>query len=173
MCPIYKITKFGPTWCKPVSNVMTNKFWIEVLQTWPNFCDKIPLKTENDVLSSPIWYNSNISNEKLFFPTWFKKGVECVGDVIDSNCNCLEQKYNIKQFIFLETYRLKWLIKIIYIGSKILNYLLILNDLKYLGVSFIHYLTRKMQKVSIIFLLQSQEICMFTLTKKWKNELYN
>ena len=81
-----------------------------------DFCDKIPIKTENDVLLSPLWYNCNISNEKLFFPTWFKKGVECVGDIIDSNCeildsNCLEQKYSIKQSNFLETYRLKWLIR--------------------------------------------------------------
>ena len=39
-----------------------------------------------------------------------------VGDIIDSNCefldsNCLEQKYSVKQSNFLETYRLKWLIR--------------------------------------------------------------
>ena len=57
VCPIYKITKFGPTCCKHVTNAITNKFLIEVLQTRADFCDKTPLKTENDVLSSPLWYN--------------------------------------------------------------------------------------------------------------------
>ena len=88
VCPIYKITKFGPTCCKHVTNAITNKFWIEVLQTWADFCDKTPLKTENYVLSSPLWYNCSISSEKLFFPTRFKK-VKCVGDIIDRTVNSL------------------------------------------------------------------------------------
>ena len=42
--------------------------------------------------------------------------MKSVGDIIDSNCefldsNCLEQKYSVKQPNFLETYRLKWLIR--------------------------------------------------------------
>ena len=49
-----------------------------------------------------------------------QKGVECVADTIDSNCefldsNCLEQKYSIKQSNSLET---KMADHKIYIGSK-------------------------------------------------------
>ena len=77
VCPIYKITKFGPTWCKHVSSAITNKFWIEVLQTWADFCDKIPLKTENDVLSSPLWYNCNILMKSYSFLHGSKRSRMC------------------------------------------------------------------------------------------------
>ena len=85
VCPIYKITKFGPTCCKHVTNAITNKFWIEVLQTWADFCDKTPLKTENDVLVSPLWYNFS----KSYSFQHGSKKVKCVGDIIDRTVNSL------------------------------------------------------------------------------------
>ena len=85
VCPIYKITKFGPTCCKHVTNAITNKFLFEVLQTWADFCDKTPLKTENDVLSSPLWYNCS----KSYSFQHGSKKVKCVGDITDITVNSL------------------------------------------------------------------------------------
>ena len=115
ICPIYKIVKFGSGWCKHLSTVVTNKFWVEIFQIWTNFCDKIDCKSEDDILASPIWYNPLISNQNLFFPKWFQSGIEYVGDLVDKNWhfidnNCLKQKYNLTLNNFLEVYRLRHLV---------------------------------------------------------------
>ena len=53
-------------------------------------------------MSAPIWFNSNISNEILYFPTWFKHGITCVGDVLELDGNFmsnedLQNRYKLKE----------------------------------------------------------------------------
>ena len=63
-------------------------------------------------MSSPIWYNPRITSENLYFPNWFKQGVECIWDLISVtgmfiNTNALQNKFNITELNFINTIRLK------------------------------------------------------------------
>ena len=37
----------------------------------------------SDILQSCIWFNTNISDNMLFFPDWFEKGIYLVADVLE------------------------------------------------------------------------------------------
>ena len=66
----------GSLWSKNLANTMSNPFWKEVLTGWGEFLDKKTL-SPTEALSSPIWYNSGISTEPLFFSHWYNAGI-CV-----------------------------------------------------------------------------------------------
>ena len=66
-------------------------------------------------MSAPIWFNSSISKDILYFPKWFKHGITCFGDVLELNGNFmsnkeLENRYKLKEKNFLHTLRLKLLL---------------------------------------------------------------
>ena len=110
--PVRKITKFAYGWCKHLIKKITNNFWKDVLQAWVNLCDSNKILKSNQLMSSPIWYNPRITSENLYFPNWFKQGVECIGDLISVtgmfiNTNELQNKFNITEPNFINTIRLK------------------------------------------------------------------
>ena len=68
-----------------------------------------------DVLSSPIWYNPRISKSVLFFPLWYKNGIVTVSDIVNKNGYILEpeeikKKYHLSKINFLDFFRIKILI---------------------------------------------------------------
>ena len=59
---------------------------------WGSLLDKTePAKFE--LLSCPIWYNSRISTEPLFYPHWYKAGILTPLDLLnnDGNLKTLEE----------------------------------------------------------------------------------
>ena len=173
--PIYKIAKFGTGWCKHVCSVVSNKFWIEILQTWTTFGNKLLCKSEIDVLSTPIWYNTSISNQNLFFPKWFKNGIEYVGDVVDSNMEfidstCLEEKYQIKSTNFLETHRLKLVITKFIANCNFNNPVIFQRPVISPQLRFVLSNKKRAKGYYQIQLDKSLDICV-KLNEKWKNDL--
>ena len=83
--PIFKISKFGYGWCKCILKTIKNNFWKDVLQAWVGLCENLSIETSEQLLSSPIWYNPRISSATLYFPNWFRHGIESIGDVVDNN----------------------------------------------------------------------------------------
>ena len=114
--PIFKLSKFGYGWCKCILKSIKNNFWKDVLQAWVGLCENLSIETSEQLLSSPIWYNPRISSTTLYYPKWFRHGIESIGDVIDTNAiliteHKLKNKSNLPCINFLEMTRLKLLIK--------------------------------------------------------------
>ena len=114
--PIFKLSKFGYGWCKCILKTIKNNFWKDVLQAWVGLCENLSIETSEQLLSSPIWYNPRISSTTLYYPKWFRHGIEAIGDVIDTNGiliteHKLKNKFNLPCINFLEMTRLKLLIK--------------------------------------------------------------
>ena len=42
-------------------------------------------ESDQDFLTSPIWYNPLISKERLYIPQWYDNGIQTVGDFIQDN----------------------------------------------------------------------------------------
>ena len=75
----------GPEWCNTKIEKITNLFWKKVFTQWVKFCAiQIP-QNVTEVLSSPIWYNKQISKEVLFLTKWHKSGIDVVGDILKQN----------------------------------------------------------------------------------------
>ena len=110
--PISKFFKFGSAWPKLLAQKTSNIFWKEVLLSWEKFVAMDVSNDNNDIMTSPLWYNALISKNPLYIPTWYNKGVVTVGDIIDiTGCvlelKDLERKFNISKINFLEYYRVR------------------------------------------------------------------
>ena len=108
-----KFYLMGSLWSKILANTMSNPFWKEVLMGWGEFLDKKTL-SPTEALSSPMWYNSGISTEPLFFSHWYNAGI-CVPLDIMQNGSLMELAdiqchYNLKSN-FLEYLRIQICLK--------------------------------------------------------------
>ena len=108
--PQDKLLLLGPSWHKMFINKVTNPFWKDILLSWNKINENIPLKTFQDFITVSFWYNPKIGTECLFFPNWYKAGIFCAADIMDSKGILpkitLEEKYKI-QINFLEYHRVK------------------------------------------------------------------
>ena len=78
--------------------------------------ENLSIETSEQLLSSPVWYNPRISSTTLYYPKWFRHGIESIGDVIDTNGiliteHELKNKFNLPCINFLEMTRQNLLIK--------------------------------------------------------------
>ena len=64
-----------------------NPFWKTVFEYWSQFCVSQHVKTNEDIMSSSIWFNPNISKHNLFFPDWCQNGIYVIADIIDEEGN--------------------------------------------------------------------------------------
>ena len=119
-----KFYLMGSFWPKLLANSMTNPFWKEVLMALGKFLDKKTLDP-SEALSSPIWYNSQISTESLFFLHWYNPGI-CIPVDIMQNISMMEiaeiqQHYNIKRN-FLEYLQIQRCLKHFFAKCDIHNF---------------------------------------------------
>ena len=94
---------------------ISNPFWVDVFKNWQTVIKKQDYTCKSDILNSCIWYNSKISKECLYYPTWFQRGIVLVGDIISSDGKIydvatIEKIYNMK-INLLEFFRVKLLVK--------------------------------------------------------------
>ena len=82
---ITKAINFGPGHFQVLKNRTTDKFWINVFDAWLKFSDKSAVKTNSDLFSSPLWYNSKMSCHDMYIPIWFEKGIKTISDIIKPN----------------------------------------------------------------------------------------
>ena len=70
-------------------------------------CTSNMVSCNQDILHSSLWFNNQISVNKLFFPDWFANAISTVADIVDSAGNVMD----------IESLKIKYHIRI-----NILNY---------------------------------------------------
>ena len=50
-------------------------FGMMFFYSYIKLCEKIKIESNDDILASPLWYNSMISSNTLFFQIGLKKGL--------------------------------------------------------------------------------------------------
>ena len=74
---------------------MNNPFWNEVFDAWIELNNYCTIKTNEQLLTTPIWYNQIVSVTNLFFPKWINKGIKTVGDIVGVNgASCIKENLN-------------------------------------------------------------------------------
>ena len=105
-----KLVLLGPSWHKTLNSKVTNPFWKDILLSWSKINENIPLKTFQDFITDSFWYNFKIGTESFFLPNWYKAGIFCAADIMDSKGILpkitLEKTYKIR-INFLEYHRVK------------------------------------------------------------------
>ena len=104
---IKNINKFiilGGDWCKNILDKV-NPFWKDIFQNWILMCTSNTVSCNQDILHSSLWFNNQISVNKLFFPDWFANTISTVADIVDSagkvmDIESLKIKYHIRINIF-------------------------------------------------------------------------
>ena len=112
--PIRKIFDLGPNYASTISKSITNPFWKETLLSWGEYAKLSQPKTPQEILSSPIWHNTEISNITQYIPNWYFKGITSIGDIIKPDGTIMSireitQTYGVAQINFLEFHRIKTL----------------------------------------------------------------
>ena len=102
-----------PCWINNILN-KASPFWINVFNTWKEFCPKQQPTSNTDVIYSSLWFNGHISKEPLFFPNWAKQGIFIVGDVIDEEGKIKSRIDLMRQYNFniLNYFRLQSLLQV-------------------------------------------------------------
>lgn len=91
------------------SEEIRNHFFKDTLHGWNIFCKAVPIENVEDILCSPIWFNSNFNQgHNLFIKEWYDKGIRNIVDLLDNEgkfyqFNDFRHKYAI-QGTFLDYY---------------------------------------------------------------------
>ena len=85
-----KILSFGEDFSKLSLKNMTNPFWYNVINNWIDMHHQIPITSNNEILQTFIWYNSQIFKSPTFFPDWFKQAIHLIGDITNRNGGLLK-----------------------------------------------------------------------------------
>ena len=60
------ISTRGANWFKTLADRTTNKFWKDTFYSYIDILIKNRPRSNEDILSTPLWYNRDISDYKLF-----------------------------------------------------------------------------------------------------------
>ena len=85
---VNKISSVGSEYCESILYKL-NPFWKVVFTYYKDYVQQLKFKTDQDILSSCIWYNRQIGTEKIYFVDWFKHGVRIIGDIVNSECKMM------------------------------------------------------------------------------------
>ena len=81
-----KLVIFGDGYAKLCASNLSNPFWIDVLNSWKAFLKCNPASQTEDVLNSPIWFNSEMQHGgKFFIKNWYEKGIRNIVDLVNEN----------------------------------------------------------------------------------------
>ena len=102
----------GPEHFIKAKNMTTNNFWADVFESTHSILKNQRLLKNQHILTSPLWYNQKISEDPLFIPDWFNKGIHLVSDVVDEHGNFMSIRnlqilYNIEDINFLRYLKIK------------------------------------------------------------------
>lgn len=126
-----------------------NPFWKDTLQSWKSFCRNVSVETLEDILSSPIWYNSKLSQgQNLFIKEWHDKGIHNIVDLLNMEgtfytFDDFKEKYNVNG-TYLDYYSLLRKIPMVW-KAKIRDGKIICQEFKHnvLHNCYVKYLTKE------------------------------
>ena len=103
-----------------------NPFWLQVATYWSELCALQPIKTNEDICNSSIWFNKQLSARYNFHLNWSRKGINFISDIIDDNGNVLShenlrERYQIN-VNFLHYYSIQRIVKAFIEKHKNENY---------------------------------------------------
>ena len=124
---LQQIINFGPEYGSILKRKTCNLFWLDTFSSWETLNNKIAVSSNVQISSSPIWYNKKLTDEYLYFPAWYKKGIVMISDVLDTEGNILERNelkdhYKLDSVNFLDYLRLSRAVKGFIKMYKIGNY---------------------------------------------------
>ena len=91
----------GENYAETKAKELLNPFWKDVLRSWKHFCKSVMPETLEDILYSPLWFNTHIvQGQNLYIKEWHDKGIRNVIDLLDLDGQFyqfieLKEKYNI------------------------------------------------------------------------------
>ena len=99
ICSIDSLTKFGRNWFMKVAKNTDNTFWRDVLTSYSVLIDSMQIKSNINLIQSPIWYNHEIFTYNFHLKTWSTIGILFVGDIINDSgklksFNILKSEFN-------------------------------------------------------------------------------
>ena len=101
----------GPEYFIKAKKRTTNNFWADVFESSHSILKNQRLLKSQHIPTSPLWFNQNISEDPLFIPDWFNKGIHLVSDVDEDgnfmSIRNLQTLYNIKDVNFLRYLKIK------------------------------------------------------------------
>ena len=102
MIDFQKIFSLGQGYATQLNGNIDNPFWKELLQIWAYFCKCFKVESVFQILNSPLWFNSNLTNGDYFYiKDWYNKGLRHVSDLINEHGNFYEfdavkTRYNLR-----------------------------------------------------------------------------
>ena len=78
----------GLSWSKFLSEKNSNLFWIDMFKAWYCYLNQVTFKA-TELLTVPLWYNSLISTQKIFFPHWYQAETSMPLDIIKPDSRIL------------------------------------------------------------------------------------
>ena len=78
---VNRLYYMGPSWSKFLSEKTSNLFWKDVFKAWYCYLNQVTFKA-TELLTVPLWYNSLISTQKIFFPHWYQAGISMPLDIV-------------------------------------------------------------------------------------------
>ena len=92
----------GDNYASIISEEVKNPFWKDLLNSWKIFCKSVKIQALEDILYSPLWYNSNFQHgQHIYFKDWYNKGISNAIDLLDTHGNFylfpqLQEIYNVR-----------------------------------------------------------------------------
>lgn len=97
----FSIYSKGDNYANLKAEELINPFWRDLLKSWKSFCKSVEIESLQDILYSPVWFNSKFLNgQNIFIKEWYNKGIRNIIDLLNSEgqfyeFHDLQVKYNI------------------------------------------------------------------------------
>ena len=78
---VKRLYYMGPSWSKFQSEKTSNLFWKDVFKAWYYYLNEVTFKA-TELLTVPLWYNSLLFTQKIFFPHWYQAGISMPLDIV-------------------------------------------------------------------------------------------
>ena len=142
---------------------------------WSEYCKLVPVENIGHILESPLWYNDKIGRGKVYFKSWYEKGIRVVQDIINENGSLytfeqLKTLYNING-TFLHYHQLMNGISPLWINQIIDNHIFILENKTNAICNIYVKKLIKVKKGSRIFYDTFAEVDKYNPHGKWQTEI--
>ena len=81
------IFQFGDAFLDITKQQVTNKFWIDVFETFKQLLNKNTPKVAEDFLATPLFHNTSIriGGSPVYLKHWHTKGIFLIADIVNTN----------------------------------------------------------------------------------------